>query len=109
MVYALLFLAAALAGCDGPTALDAPDPCSLISESSCIESTACTLTQTAPSGPYSCRAAADGCEEGFRQGLDTQDSCEQDTACSFIPGSCYCPPGVDCVCGGGPPPQCRLN
>ena len=36
-----------------------------------------------------------------------KNNCEKRKNCKYIPpGSCYCPPGVKCICGGGEPPKC---
>lgn len=34
-------------------------------------------------------------------------NCLERKNCKYIPpGSCYCPPGMRCFCGGGEPPKC---
>lgn len=83
-------------------------PCSESSELECIHSPKCTLVQTAQHGGYVCRAAQGHCEEGFLQAGDgdIRKNCEARRGCEFKPASCYCPPNVDCRCGGGPPAQC---
>ena len=36
-----------------------------------------------------------------------KNNCEMRKECKYIPpGSCYCPPGIKCICGGGEPPKC---
>jgi len=105
MHWAIILLAGALAACDSPTTPSADESCARLTELSCLESTACTLVQDAPSS-YTCRSAANACEAGFRQTIDSADDCEAESGCAFDPGECYCPPGLVCICSGGPPPQC---
>jgi len=60
------------------------------------------------------------CQEGLQQAdLDgggklfgwseaTIAYCENKDRCEYVPaGPCYCPPELQCVCGGGAPPSCR--
>jgi hypothetical protein len=88
-------------------------PCRELTEAACLESGRCTLEviegEEIPEGTggYRCRPAQGPCEAGFRQGSDTAETCEAKPGCHFVPGRCYCPPGVVCICGGGPPPTCR--
>lgn len=80
--------------------------CALLTELECIKSPDCTLTFV-ETNKYICRPATGKCEVGFVQWGDTQiQSCEAKPGCKYIPGSCYCPPDVDCRCGGGQPPKC---
>ena len=99
-----------------PVAAEAP-PCAALSEAACLESERCTLEvvegedsdgKAIPEGTggYRCRAAEGPCETGFRQGSHSAEECVARSGCQFIPGRCYCPPGVVCICGGGPPPRC---
>jgi hypothetical protein len=85
-----------------------PKSCSESSELECIHSPHCTLVQTVEHGAYTCRAARGRCEIGFRQAGegDIRADCEAKPGCEFKPASCFCPPNVQCVCGGGPPAQC---
>jgi hypothetical protein len=94
-----------------------PPPCATLSEAACLESERCTLEvvegedgagKAIPEGTggYRCRAAEGPCEIGFRQGSGSAEECAARPGCRFIPGRCYCPPGVVCICGGGPPPRC---
>ncbi|SRR5258706_6220537 len=101
LLCALLLLPLAAAGKD-------PRPCNEATELECLKSAECTLVQAAVHGKYTCRAAAGRCEIGFRQAGDSdiQKDCEARPGCEFRSASCYCPPGVDCRCGGGPPAQC---
>jgi hypothetical protein len=75
--------------------------CGDLTELQCMNSAECTFT----SG-YECRPAEGPCESGFRQSIDGPESCEAKENCSYLPGYCYCPPGMWCFCGGGPPPGC---
>ncbi len=56
---------------------------------------------------YQCRSAAGRCEIGFVQAEDSAEQCETDSRCEYKTGSCYCPPGMQCICGGGSPGQCQ--
>ena len=67
----------------------------------------CLVTQDADSESYKCIAPRNACEESFLDGGCTRDSCTLEQDCEFVPGDCFCPSGVTCVCGGGPPRQCR--
>lgn len=83
------------------------DVCADIGEAACLESADCTLVlDETVEGGYRCRPAKPPCETGFRQGSDTEETCEAQGECRFQPGNCYCAPGVVCICGGGPPPTC---
>ena len=43
----------------------------------------------------------------YPQYLRSLANCRSTPNCEVIyPGECYCPPGVQCICGGGPPPKC---
>ena len=106
----LALLIASLASCGegDPTSPQLPADCGALSELPCINSSACTLVLADGGvGVYLCREAADACERGFRQRTDTRAACEAKPGCRFVPGVCYCPPDVTCVCGGGPPPRCE--
>ena len=82
--------------------------CSTYSELDCIHRTECKLEQAGEYGKYVCRASVGRCESGFGQAGegDIRKVCESIPGCRFEPGSCFCPPDVNCVCGGGPPAQC---
>jgi hypothetical protein len=64
--------------------------------------------QTGEHGKYICRAAVGRCEIGFRQAGDgdIKKDCESKAGCEFKWANCYCPPNLNCTCGGGPPAQC---
>ena len=82
--------------------------CGTYSELDCIRSAECKLEQAGERGKYACRESVGRCELGFRQAGegDIRKDCEAIPGCRFEPGSCFCPPNVNCVCGGGPPAQC---
>ena len=84
------------------------DPCQFYSETECIESSVCKLVPMldAPKGQYACRRNRNACEEDFIQSRSGKVSCESKAHCSYQPGSCYCPPGLQCRCGGGRPAMC---
>lgn len=85
--------------------------CADESELQCINSTECTLHQIESKGrkQYVCLPAANSCELGFSQKSGTPQECEAKVGCVFTYQNCYCSPDVLCVCGGGPPSQCRQN
>jgi len=83
----------------------APTPsCESLPISDCLVSLQCTLT-TKDKG-YICRKARNHCEQDFSQKTGTAEQCTTKPNCQFIPGKCFCPPDVICVCGGGPPRMC---
>jgi len=67
----------------------------------------CVMVQETERGEYICRAPANHCEAAFIDRGCNQQACEAEAGCEFDPGRCFCPSGVTCVCGGGPPPACR--
>jgi hypothetical protein len=70
----------------------------------CIAAAGCVLELYASGvDGYRCRAAEDQCE-----GISNADACGALAPCEWAPGACYCPADVNCVCGGGPPDQCRV-
>jgi hypothetical protein len=67
----------------------------------------CLLHQDPPSsGEYVCLPPRNECEANYLAGGCNREACEATPGCSFVPGHCFCPSGVQCVCGGGPPPEC---
>ena len=106
----IALLALASCGCVSSTAALGQDSrsCTEYSELECVRSAKCTLVQTAKHGGYVCRAAQGRCEIGFQQVSDgdIRKDCESKAGCEFKAASCYCPPNLNCVCGGGPPAQC---
>jgi len=104
-------LVMAVCGCLSPASLSRAEdlkPCSESTELECIHSARCTLVQAQEHGKYICRAAVGRCEIGFRQAGDgdIQKDCESKAGCEFKGANCYCPPNLNCTCGGGPPAQC---
>ena len=81
--------------------------CDQMSEQECLASAACTLTRNETAHGYQCRFAKDHCELLFRQSEENRESCEAKPECTYVPTSCYCPPGVTCECRGGEPAQCQ--
>lgn len=83
-------------------------PCSETPELDCLHSASCTLVPTQERGKYACRDAVGPCETGFAQAGegDIRKDCEARAGCEFQPGNCYCPPGLNCFCGGGTPAMC---
>jgi hypothetical protein len=83
------------------------DPCQSRSETQCIDSSECKLIQTQSAGKktYSCRSNINECEKGFIQ-RSGKAACESQAQCSYQPSFCYCPPGMECRCGGGKPAMC---
>jgi hypothetical protein len=82
--------------------------CNETTELDCLQSKQCTLVQTQVHGKYTCRDAVGHCEIGFRQSADydIQKDCEAKPGCEFKIANCFCPPNLECACGGGPPAQC---
>ena len=81
--------------------------CARFSQQECTKSNECTLVGQAQDTGYSCRPAENECERGFSQDSGTKEICEARAGCEFVPGYCYCPPKMVCICGGGPPSQCK--
>jgi hypothetical protein len=90
---------------DGPDEM-LPDMvyCAELDEAGCYESDRCVVDLITRTLLYECRPAENECEQGFIQAKG-EKTC--DSGCGFIPASCYCPPDVTCVCGGGPPSACK--
>jgi hypothetical protein len=85
------------------------DPCAALSELACARSSACKLVQAQPErrGGYVCRSNANRCEDGFVQRGDrNKETCEARSGCAFRFPDCYCPPDLNCRCGGGRPAMC---
>ena len=57
--------------------------------------------------PYHCRAAKNLCESRFAQAELKKEDCESLARCVYQAAACFCPGPMQCVCGGGPPAQCR--
>ncbi len=103
-----LFLGLILISMVSPT-LAASIECDSLSELDCLKSMDCVLDQEPETKNYFCRNPVDDCEKGFSQYDPKKKACESKSNCQFIPGKCYCPPDVLCVCGGGSPPFCRVK
>jgi hypothetical protein len=73
----------------------------------CLQTKGCFLDHGGQPDSYTCRAAKNDCEKLTNDG--GQAACQAQSGCTFTPGSCYCPEGTACLCGGGPPPMCRAN
>ena len=39
----------------------------------------------------------------------TSELCRKNPNCEVVSFGCYCPPDVKCICGGHPPPVCKLK
>jgi len=79
-----------------------PLDCASMQRDDCIEQPGCVLWGSEDSDPgYTCRDAVHACE------FNTPDNCTDMPGCTWDPGSCYCPEGGVCSCGGGPAPKCR--
>lgn len=90
--------------------------CDDLSLVACVGSEQCMLTAN-----NRCIAPWDRCQIGFQQAIlnangnqidrgqykSTINQCQSQTGCKHVPAEkCYCPPDVDCFCGGGEPPNC---
>ena len=95
--------------------------CSSLDNLSCMASNECMLDQQNGTKAYTCMPAWDRCQIGFQQAIldnagkfidwsrheETENQCLAQRGCSYVPaGSCFCPPDVACICGGGTPPNC---
>lgn len=82
------------------------DECVSLRQSACLSSKQCVLDSDKQKG-YFCRKAADRCETDFIQSaFDAKSNCRAKARCFFRPASCFCPEGVQCICGGGKPAMC---
>ena len=83
-------------------------PVSMMSDYECLGSPRHTYAEVPQMpGAYACRRARGACERGFIQVEHSGDQCVANPMCEYVPGQCYCPPGVQCICGGGSPGQCQ--
>jgi hypothetical protein len=83
--------------------------CADFSQKDCLNSSKCLLDQD-KTQKYVCRSAKGACEIGFVQlGRELKKSCEGKKFCKFTAASCFCPEGVQCVCGGGKPAVCKTK
>ena len=76
-------------------------------EGVCDLGAGCVVALRSGGDGYECRTPRERCERGFLERGCSRVACVSQTDCVFEPGHCFCPPGVTCVCGGGPPPGCR--
>lgn len=82
--------------------------CAALGELACLAPNDCVLVAAGESGDgYVCRPAENDCERDFDQRNPDADACAAREGCTYDGGSCYCPPDVTCICGGGPPPRCH--
>src|SRR5262249_14394818 len=93
------------AGCDNSVAIDNSNINCSLPRDTCRQTVGCFLDYSGQPDSYFCRAAKDSCEQLTNDG--GQAACEQASGCKWSPGSCYCPEGISCLCGGGPPATCR--
>ena len=83
--------------------------CADFSQKDCLNSSKCLLDQD-KNKKYVCRTAKGACEIGFVQlGREPKKLCEGKKFCQFTAASCFCPQGVQCVCGGGKPAACKTQ
>lgn len=80
--------------------------CSELGEKACNIAGNCVLEQSEDK-TYRCRSPQNECEENWNKQRSPKESCEATAGCVFVPASCYCPPDVVCICGGGNPPACK--
>ncbi len=80
--------------------------CRQMTAQDCLASTLCILQQQGNSTTYQCRAAQNACEQDFAQSRHTQEDCEHQPGCVYVPAYCYCAPGQACPCAEGPPAMC---
>lgn len=85
--------------------------CAKLTEIQCLTSAECELAlltkEKGKNSKYICRPAQGRCEIGFIQRSDTQaKDCEAKSGCKHLPANCYCPPDLNCYCGGGEPSKC---
>lgn len=92
--------------CDNPTLRQCQDGACVLRECAergnfCLEAPGCVLDLN-DEGAFECREPTNDCEAQVGE-----PNCQATEGCTFYPGECFCPPNLDCVCGGGPPPICR--
>lgn len=99
-----MVVVALISGIGVPTLAVAALDCTKLEQLECMSERQCAFTGNA------CETIVDPCEIAWQELQDTQASCEAMTSCKFVPREpCYCPPIVDCACGGGAPDRCRLG
>ncbi len=103
-----VIVVALLSGFAVPTLAVAALDCTKLEQLECMTERQCAFTGSF--GGNACETTADPCEIAWQELRDTQASCEAMTSCRFVPRElCYCPPNVDCKCGGGAPDRCHLG
>lgn len=80
--------------------------CASLSITDCLNSVECILESGSAGTDYQCRTAKNQCELGFSQVNDTRETCELKKGCQYKAADCFCPPSVECICGGGSPASC---
>lgn len=101
----------ALVACGSPVENSEDPPgqtnstCGSLARDVCLKTIGCFLDYGGKPDSYVCRPAKSDCE--LRTNDGGQSACEAAGSCTWMPGSCYCPEGMLCFCGGGPPPMCR--
>jgi hypothetical protein len=100
----LLLLAQSFCGGDATPQVSA---CDGLARDKCRDTAGCFLDYSGQPDGYSCRAAKNDCERATSSG--GMSTCQAMSSCTWEPGSCYCPEGMLCFCGGGPPPTCRAK
>lgn len=79
--------------------------CGSLARDACLKTIGCFLDYGGQPDSYFCRPVRNDCE--LRTNDGGQSACEAAGHCAWMPGSCYCPEGMLCFCGGGPSPMCR--
>ena len=98
-----LFSLLGLVACDRPSVENSM--CDISSRDQCRKTVGCFLDYGGQPDSYVCRLAKNDCERLTNNG--GQLACEGASSCTWAPGACYCPEGMLCFCGGGPPSMCR--
>lgn len=96
VIYRFITVSIAIFACTSCAPMSGPEECLNSSQNTLVLS----------DRGYSCQRASNQCDDNFRQAVDGAEVCTAKAGCEFLTGFCYCPPNVQCVCGGGPPSQC---
>ena len=106
-----VILLPAMVRADKPDLAAADANCAKLSELDCWKTKGCVLNCLDKSenhcSPYRCHAALNECESEYSQKDTTLENCGSRPGCHFSAAFCFCPGPLECVCGGGPPAQCR--
>jgi hypothetical protein len=100
-----LFPLAVLLACGAPSSDSTA--CDSLPRDTCRKTVGCFLDYGGQVDSYFCRAANNACEQLTNSGGES--ACESAPGCTWVPGGCYCPDGLECFCGGGPPPMCQAS